>query len=112
MSLADVYRTQKKSKTMVWITTNLKVNIKQLMQHASVEIIRSFVGTINELFWPYRLGSFVKNKMRAFDKPMSAFVKRRFNSFGAKFQTIFVVSFFFIFTIYRVERRLYVKLID
>ena len=33
------------------------------------------------------------------------------NSFGAKFQTTFVVCFF-ILTNYRLERRLYVKLID
>ena len=33
-----------------------------------------------------------------------------FNSFGAKFQTTFVVCFFFILTNLRLERRLYVKL--
>ena len=37
-------------------------------------------------------------------------VMQTFNSFGAKFQTIFVVCVFFILTNYRLERRPYVKL--
>ena len=38
--------------------------------------------------------------------------RKSVNSFSAKSQTTFVVCFFFILTNYRLERRLYVKLID